>query len=165
MMIISKFIIITVEKCLIYNDQLTQLVYEIDSETYSSGFNEGIIKDNYIYIATNEKGVLIINNNSGDFSYLKPWFWDAGDKSTMAAETISFIFTKSIPKIGISNIGSGKKTQCKIFRFFENACPVYWFIAFFDAPTILQLERTEFFYGSVDTPRLYRHATMSSIMS
>ena len=68
----SKFIIITVEKCLIYNDQLTQLVYEIDSETYSSGFNEGIIKGNYIYIATNEKGVLIINNNSGDFSYLKP---------------------------------------------------------------------------------------------
>jgi len=68
----SKFIIITDEKCLIYNDQLAQLVYEIDSETYSSGFNEGIIKDNYIYIATNEKGVLIINNNSGDFSYLKP---------------------------------------------------------------------------------------------
>ncbi len=68
----SKFIIITDEKCLIYNDQLTQLVYEIDSETYSSEFNEGIIKDNYIYIATNEKGVLIINNNSGDFSYLKP---------------------------------------------------------------------------------------------
>ena len=68
----SKFIIITDEKCLIYNNQLTQLVYEIDSETYSSGFNEGIIKDNYIYIATNEKGVLIINNNSGDFSYLKP---------------------------------------------------------------------------------------------
>tara|TARA_B100000405_G_scaffold282519_1_gene227562 strand:- start:18 stop:2393 length:2376 start_codon:yes stop_codon:yes gene_type:complete len=68
----SKFIIITDEKCLIYNDQLTQLVYEIDSETYLSGFNEGIIKDNYIYIATNEKGVLIINNNSGDFSYLKP---------------------------------------------------------------------------------------------
>ena len=68
----SKFIIITDEKCLIYNDQLTQLFYEIDSETYSSGFNEGIIKDNYIYIATNEKGVLIINNNSGDFSYLKP---------------------------------------------------------------------------------------------
>jgi len=68
----SKFIIITDEKCLIYNDQLTQLVNEIDSETYSSGFNEGIIKNNYIYIATNEKGVLIINNNSGDFSYLKP---------------------------------------------------------------------------------------------
>ena len=68
----SKFIIITDEKCLIYNDQLTQLVYEIDSETYLSGFNEGIIKDNYIYIATNKKGVLIINHNSGDFSYLKP---------------------------------------------------------------------------------------------
>ena len=68
----SKFIIITDEKCLIYNDQLTQLVYEIDSEMYSSGFNQGIIKDNYIYIATNEKGVLIINNNSGDYSYLKP---------------------------------------------------------------------------------------------
>ncbi len=68
----SKFIIITNEKCFIYNDQLTQLVYEIDSETYSSGFNDGIIKDNFIYIATNEKGVLIINNNSGDFSYLKP---------------------------------------------------------------------------------------------
>ena len=44
----SKFIIITDEKCLIYNDQLTQLVYEIDSEIYSSGFNQGIIKDNYI---------------------------------------------------------------------------------------------------------------------
>ena len=68
----SKFIIITDEKCLIYNDQLTQLVYEIDSEMYSSGFNQGIIKDNYIYIATNENGVLIIDNNSGDFSYLKP---------------------------------------------------------------------------------------------
>ena len=51
----SKFIIITVEKCLIYNDQLTQLVYEIDSEIYSSGFNQGIIKDNYIYIATNAR--------------------------------------------------------------------------------------------------------------
>ena len=68
----SKFIIITDEKCFIYNDQLTQLVYEIDSEMYSSGFNQGIIKDNYIYIATNENGVLIINNNSGDYSYLKP---------------------------------------------------------------------------------------------
>ena len=68
----SKFIIITDEKCLIYNDQLTQLVYEIDSEMYSSGFNQGIRKDNYIYIATNENGVLIINNNSGDYSYLKP---------------------------------------------------------------------------------------------
>ena len=68
----SKFIIITDEKCLIYNDQLTQLVYEIDSEMYSSGFNQGIIKDNYIYIATNENGVLIIDNNSGDYSYLKP---------------------------------------------------------------------------------------------
>ena len=68
----SKFIIITDEKCLIYNNQLTQLVSEIDSETYSSGFNEGIIKGNYTYIATNENGVLIINNNSGDFSYLKP---------------------------------------------------------------------------------------------
>jgi len=42
------------------------------------------------------------------------------DKSTIAAETISFIFTKSIPKIGISNFGSGKKTQCKILRLFEN---------------------------------------------
>jgi len=68
----SKFIIITDEKCFIYNDQLTQLVYEIDSEMYSSGFNQGIIKDNYIYIATNENGVLIIDNNSGDYSYLKP---------------------------------------------------------------------------------------------
>ena len=68
----SKYIIITDEKCLIYNDQLTQLVYEIDSEIYSSGFNQGIIKDNYIYIATNANGVLIINNNSGDYSYLKP---------------------------------------------------------------------------------------------
>ena len=68
----SKFIIVTDEKCLIYSEQLTQLVYEINSETYTSAFNEGVIKDNYIYIATNENGVLIIDNNSGDFSYLKP---------------------------------------------------------------------------------------------
>ena len=68
----SKFIVITDEECLIYNDELTQLIYIIDSETYLSRFNEGIIKNNNIYIATKEKGVLIINNNSGDFSYLKP---------------------------------------------------------------------------------------------
>ncbi len=68
----SKFIITTDEECLIFNNLLTQLIDNIDTEEYSSRFNEGIIKDNNIYIATNDKGVLIINKNSGDSSYLKP---------------------------------------------------------------------------------------------
>ena len=63
----------------------------------------------------------LLSTLESNFSYFKPWFWDAGDKSTMAAETISLISTKSIPKIGISNFGSGKKTQCNILRFFENS--------------------------------------------
>ena len=68
----SKFIIIDDEDCLIYNIQLTQLLNNIESETYSTNFNEGIVKGNNIYIATSEKGVLKINNSTGNFSYLKP---------------------------------------------------------------------------------------------
>ena len=67
----SKIIIITDEECLIYDDQLSQLINNIDSETYSVSFNEAIIKNNNIYLATEEKGVLILSN-SGAFSYIKP---------------------------------------------------------------------------------------------
>ena len=68
----SKFIIIDDEDCLIYNIQLTQLINNIESETYSTNFNEGIVNGNNTYIATSEKGVLKINNSTGNFSYLKP---------------------------------------------------------------------------------------------
>ena len=68
----SKIIIITNEDCLIYNIQLTELINNINSAMYSTNFNQGIIKGNNIYIATNEKGVLVINNNNGNYSYLKP---------------------------------------------------------------------------------------------
>ncbi len=67
----SKIIIITDEECLIYDDQLSQLINNIDAETYSVSFNEAIIKNNNIYLATEEKGVLILSN-SGVFSYIKP---------------------------------------------------------------------------------------------
>ena len=46
---------------------------------------------------------------------------DTGDKSTIAAETTFFVLTKSRPKIGILKKGSGKNTQCKIFKLFENS--------------------------------------------
>ena len=42
-----------------------------------------------------------------------------GDKSTIAAETTFFVLTKSSPKIGILKKGSGKNTQCKIFKLLE----------------------------------------------
>ena len=60
------------DKCLVYNNQLSQLLDIFESQKYMTTFIEGIIKDDKIYIATNEKGVLIINNNNNDFSYLKP---------------------------------------------------------------------------------------------
>ena len=68
----SKIIIISSENCLIYNDQLSQLLDVFESQKYLTTFNDGIIKNNKIYIATSEKGVLLINNNTNDYSYLKP---------------------------------------------------------------------------------------------
>ena len=35
-------------------------------------FNDGIIKNNKTYIATDEKGVLVIENSNNSFSFLKP---------------------------------------------------------------------------------------------
>ena len=46
-----------------------------------------------------------------NLSYFIFWFFDDGDKSTIAAETNSLTLTKSIPNIGISYFGSGKNTQ------------------------------------------------------
>ena len=68
----SKIVIISGDKCLVYNNQLSQLLDIFESQKYMTTFTEGIIKDDKTYIATNEKGVLIINNNNNDFSYLKP---------------------------------------------------------------------------------------------
>lgn len=68
----SKIVIISGDMCLVYNNQLSQLLDIFESQKYMTTFIEGIIKDDKIYIATNEKGVLIINNNNNDFSYLKP---------------------------------------------------------------------------------------------
>ena len=68
----SKIIIISEDNCIIYNNDLSQILNLFESETYMTIFNDGIIKNNKIYIATDEKGVLIIENNNNGFSYLKP---------------------------------------------------------------------------------------------
>ncbi len=69
----SKILIITDNGCLIYNNQLNQLINFIDSEIYFTSFNQAAINNNKIYIGTKEDGVLIIDNiSSGEFSYLKP---------------------------------------------------------------------------------------------
>ena len=58
---------------------------------------------------------------SSKISSIKIFDLVTGDKSTIAAETTFFVFTKSRPKIGILKKGSGKNTQCKILRLFENS--------------------------------------------
>lgn len=68
----SKIIIISEDNCIIYNNDLSQILNLFESETYMTIFNDGIIKNNKIYIATDEKGVLIIENSNNGFSYLKP---------------------------------------------------------------------------------------------
>jgi ligand-binding sensor domain-containing protein len=68
----SKIIIISEDNCIIYNNDLSQILNLFESETYMTIFNDGIIKNNKTYIATDEKGVLIIENSNNGFSYLKP---------------------------------------------------------------------------------------------
>ena len=68
----SKIIIISDDNCIIYNNDLSQILNLFESETYMTVFNDGIIKNNKIYIATDEKGVLVIENSNNSFSFLKP---------------------------------------------------------------------------------------------
>ena len=68
----SKIIIISDDNCIIYNNDLSQILNLFESETYMTIFNDGIIKNNKIYIATDEKGVLVIENSNNGFSFLKP---------------------------------------------------------------------------------------------
>ena len=68
----SKIIIISDDNCIIYNNDLSQILNLFESETYMTIFNDGIIKNNKTYIATDEKGVLVIENSNSGFSYLKP---------------------------------------------------------------------------------------------
>ena len=68
----SKIIIISDDNCIIYNNDLSQILNLFESETYMTVFNDGILKNNKTYIATEEKGVLVIENSNSGFSYLKP---------------------------------------------------------------------------------------------
>ncbi len=68
----SKIIIISEDNCIIYNNDLSQILNLFESETYMTVFNDGIIKNNKTYIATEEKGVLVIENSNSGFSYLMP---------------------------------------------------------------------------------------------
>ena len=68
----SKIIIISEDNCIIYNNDLSQILNLFESETYMTIFNDGIIKNNKTYIATEEKGVLVIENSNNSFSFLKP---------------------------------------------------------------------------------------------
>ena len=68
----SEIVILSGNECLIYNSDLTQLINIFDSDTYSSSFNIALVQNNKTYIGTNEKGVLVIDNLTTDFNYLKP---------------------------------------------------------------------------------------------
>ena len=68
----SEIVILSGNQCLIYNSDLTQLINIFDSDTYSSSFNIALVQNNKTYIGTNEKGVLVIDNLTNDFNYLKP---------------------------------------------------------------------------------------------
>ena len=68
----SKIIIISEDNCIIYNNDLSQILNLFESETYMTIFNDGILKNNKTYITTEEKGVLVIENSNNDFSFLKP---------------------------------------------------------------------------------------------
>ena len=68
----SKIIIISEDNCIVYNNDLSQILNLFESEIYMTVFNDGIIKNNKIYIATDEKGVLVIENSNSSFSFLKP---------------------------------------------------------------------------------------------
>ena len=67
-----KVIVISEDNCIVYNNDLSQILNLFESETYMTVFNDGIIKNNKTYIATEEKGVLVIENSNSGFSYLMP---------------------------------------------------------------------------------------------
>ena len=69
----SKIIITTNNKCYIYNTDLDNLIFSVDSDQYSTKFNNAIIEQNDIYIGTSSKGVLKIENlDSNSFSFMLP---------------------------------------------------------------------------------------------
>ena len=67
-----EIVILSGNQCLIYNSDLTQLINIFDSDDYSSTFNIALVQNNKTYIGTNEKGVLVIDNLTNAFNYLKP---------------------------------------------------------------------------------------------
>ena len=69
----SKIIITSENQCLIYNDQLNELLLSIDAEDYLTSFNNAIIQGNDIFIGTSSMGVLKVENfNPSLFSHLLP---------------------------------------------------------------------------------------------
>ncbi|MAK01714.1 MAG: ABC transporter substrate-binding protein [Flavobacteriaceae bacterium] len=69
----SKIIITSENQCLIYNDQLNELLLSIDSEDYLTNFNNAIIQGNDIFIGTSSMGVLKLENfNPSLFSNVLP---------------------------------------------------------------------------------------------
>ena len=68
----SKIVIISEDNCIVYNNELSQILNLFESETYITTFNDAIVKNDKTYIATQDKGVLVIENSGSDFFYLKP---------------------------------------------------------------------------------------------
>ena len=68
----SKIVIISEDNCIVYNNELSQILNLFESETYITNFNDAIVKNDKTYIATQDKGVLVIENSGSDFFYLKP---------------------------------------------------------------------------------------------
>ena len=68
----SKIVIISEDNCIVYNNELSQILNLFESETYITIFNDAIVKNDKTYIATADKGVLVIENSGSDFSFLKP---------------------------------------------------------------------------------------------
>ena len=68
----SKIVIISEDNCIVYNNELSQILNLFESETYITTFNDAIVKNDKTYIATADKGVLVIENSGSDFFYLKP---------------------------------------------------------------------------------------------
>ena len=58
----------------VYNNDLSQILNLFESETYMTVFNDAIIKNNRTYIATEEKGVLVIEN-SGNRLFISKARW------------------------------------------------------------------------------------------
>lgn len=68
----SKFTITSESNCLVFNNQLNQLLDTFNSNDYLASFNNGITIDNKTLIGTKEKGVIIIQNSGQSHLYLIP---------------------------------------------------------------------------------------------